>query len=57
MSKKYWNMLYELFSQNDDLREKYSELSNVVDKIIENIKLSEELDKIQKELQELNKED
>ena len=57
MSKKYWKMLYNMFTNEEELQEKYSELSNVVDKIMESIRLSEESEKINKELQELNKED
>lgn len=57
MGKKYWIMLYEMFSQEDELREKYSELSNVVDIIMESIRLSDKTDEINKKLQELNKEE
>lgn len=57
MGKKYWIMLYEMFSHEDELREKYSELSNVVDIIMESIRLSDKTDEINKKLQELNKEE
>ena len=57
MGKKYWVMLYEMFSQEDKIREKYSELSNVVDLIMESINLSDKTDEINKKLQELNKEE
>lgn len=57
MGKKYWIMLYEMFSHEDELREKYSELSNVVDIIMESIRLSDKTDEIYKKLQELNKEE
>ena len=57
MNKKYWLKLYDMFSKEDELREKYQDLSNVIDKIVESIRLSEETEKIQKELQELNKDE
>lgn len=57
MSKKYWKMLYNMFTNEEELQEKYSELSNVVNKIMKSIRLSEESDKINEELRELNKED
>lgn len=57
MGKKYWIMLYEMFTAEDDIREKYSELAHVVDIIMESIKLSEKTEEINKKLQEMNKED
>lgn len=57
MGKKYWIMLYEMFSREEGLQEKYKELSNVVDLIMESIKLSDQTDEVNKKLQELNKED
>lgn len=57
MGKKYWVMLYEMFSREEGLQEKYKELSNVVDLIMESIRLSDQTDEINKKLQELNKEE
>lgn len=57
MGKKYWIMLYEMFSNEEGLQEKYKELSNVVDLIMESIKLSDQTDEVNKKLQELNKEE
>lgn len=57
MSKKYWKMLYNMFTNEEELQEKYSELSNIVNKIMKSIRLAEETAKINEELQELNKED
>lgn len=57
MGKKYWVMLYNMFSAEDEIREKYSELSHVVDVIMESIRLSEQTDEVNKKLQELNKEE
>ena len=57
MGKKYWVMLYEMFSNEEGLQEKYKELSNVVDLIMESIKLSDQTDEVNKKLQELNKEE
>lgn len=57
MGKKYWIMLYEMFSNEEGLQEKYKELSNVVDLIMESIRLSDKTDEINKKLQELNKEE
>lgn len=57
MGKKYWIMLYEMFSREEGLQEKYKELSNVVDLIMESIKLSDQTDEVNKKLQELNKEE
>lgn len=57
MGKKYWIMLYEMFSNEEGLQEKYQELSNVVDLIMESIRLSDQTDEINKKLQELNKEE
>lgn len=57
MGKKYWIMLYEMFSNEEGLQEKYKELSNVVDLIMESIRLSDQTDEVNKKLQELNKEE
>lgn len=57
MGKKYWIMLYEMFSHEDEIREKYSELSHVVDLIMESINLSDKTDEVTKKLQELNKDE
>lgn len=57
MGKKYWVMLYEMFSREEGLQEKYKELSNVVDLIMESIRLSDQTDEVNKKLQELNKEE
>lgn len=57
MGKKYWIMLYEMFSREEGLQEKYKELSNVVDLIMESIRLSDQTDEVNKKLQELNKEE
>ena len=54
MSKKYWTMLFEMFETEEGLKEKYKDLADVVAKIKESMRLSEEYDKINKELQELN---
>lgn len=50
-------MLYEMFSHEDEIREKYSELSHVVDLIMESINLSDKTDEVTKKLQELNKDE
>lgn len=56
MSKKYWFMLEELFTKHEDIKSEYESLYNVVSKVIQSISLSDELEKVNKELQELSKE-
>lgn len=57
MSKKFWRMLNELFTVEDDIREKYSDLATLVEKTNIVIELQEKTEELSKELQEMNKED
>lgn len=54
MNKSLWNRLKELFT-NEEIREKYSDVAEVVDKVCKSIELKEELDALTEELNELNK--
>lgn len=57
MSKKFWRMLNEMFTAEDTIREKYSELAMLVEKTNIVIDLQEKTEELSKELQEMNKED
>lgn len=56
MSKENWLSLYDIFV-NEDLGKKYPEMDKVLSLIVESIKLADKQEEINKELQEINKND
>lgn len=57
MKKEYWKRLDSLFTENEELRSNYEDVAKVISKIVESIELEEKREELNKELQELNKED
>ena len=57
MGKKNWKALLDMFEKETDLKEKYEALYLLIANINKSIDLSDELDKLNKDIQEMNKED
>ena len=55
MKEKYYDELNEIFLASDDLQKEHAELFNVIQLIVEHIKKTQEIDELNKKLQELNK--
>lgn len=56
MNKRLWSDLLNIF-EAENLKDKYSEIYEIISKICKSIELHDEIEKVEKELQELNKED
>ena len=54
MSKENWLSLYDIF-EKEDLGKKYEDMYKVLSLIVESIKLADKQEEINKELQEINK--
>ena len=57
MKEKYWEELNEMFLSDEELASKHVNLSKIAALIVQNNKISGELEELQKELMELNKPD
>lgn len=57
MKDKYWDELNEMFLNDEELASKHSNLAKIVSLVVENTKLSKELEEISKQLMELNKDE
>lgn len=57
MKDKYWDELNEMFLNDAELASKHSNLAKIVALVVENTKLSKELEEISKQLMELNKDE
>ena len=57
MKDKYWDELNEMFLSDEELRIKHGNLAKIVSLVVENTKLSKELEEISKQLMELNKDE
>ena len=55
MREKYWDELNEIFLSNEELQKKYSSLFKTVTLVVELNKKHDEIDKLNKELSDLNK--
>lgn len=55
MKEKYYDELNEIFLASDDLQKEHPELFNVIQLIVQHIKKTQEIDELNKKLQELNK--
>lgn len=51
MTKEYWQELNQMFLDNEELTNEYKELSETISLICKSIELSNELDEINKKLQ------
>lgn len=57
MKEKYWDELNEMFLNDYELARKHVNLAKIVSLVVENSKISEQLEDIQKQLMELNKDE
>lgn len=57
MKEKYWDELNEMFLKDEELASKHVNLAKIVSLVVENSKISEQLEDIQKQLMELNKDE
>lgn len=57
MKDKYWDELNEMFLSDEELASKHGNLAKIVSLVVENTKLSKELEEISKQLMELNKDE
>ena len=57
MKDKYWDELNEMFLNDEELASKHGNLAKIVTLVVENTKLTKELDEISKQLMELNKDE
>ena len=57
MKDKYWDELNEMFLSDEELANKHVNLAKIVSLVVENTKLSKELEEISKQLMDLNKDE
>ena len=57
MKDKYWDELNEMFLNDFELAKKHVNLAKIVSLVVENTKLSKELEEISKQLMDLNKDE
>lgn len=57
MKDKYWDELNEMFLSDEELAKKHVNLAKIVSLVVENTKLSKELEEISKQLMDLNKDE
>lgn len=57
MKDKYWDELNEMFLNDEELASKHVNLAKIVSLVVENTKLSKDLEEIGKQLMELNKDE
>lgn len=57
MKDKYWDELNEMFLSDEELAKKHVNLAKIVSLVVENTKLTEQLEGINKQLVDLNKEE
>ena len=55
MKEKYWEELNEMFLTDEELASKHVNLAKIASLVVQNNKISGELEELQKELMELNK--
>lgn len=56
MKEKYYDELNDIFLASDEMQKEHAELFNVIQLIVEHIKKTHEIEELNKQLQELNKE-
>lgn len=57
MKDKYWDELNEMFLSDEELAKKHVNLAKIVSLVVENTKLTEQLEGINKQLVDLNKDE
>lgn len=57
MKDKYWDELNEMFLSDEELAKKHVNVAKIVSLVVENTKLTQQLEGINKQLVDLNKEE